>query len=177
MWQWWRKFGQRVLAQQLIGPQHARTVVLKRVGRCNHAFDAQRILRKQGPGNHLLVVDLVVGVGVEQQAHRGAWWLQKLVHDVLRDGGKFWHCVVSSNGPLGHCCHMLRHGWILLLRSWLKAFHQLRRILPPRMQQTICAYVIVGAGSAGCLLANRLSAAVHRVLLLESGPPTSTRYS
>lgn len=38
--------------------------------------------------------------------------------------------------------------------------------------QTSFDYIIVGAGSAGCLLANRLSAnPAHRVLLLEAGGP------
>ena len=45
------------------------------------------------------------------------------------------------------------------------------------VDQQIFDYVIVGAGSAGCVLANRLSSSGRNsVLLLESGPRDTNRW-
>jgi cellobiose dehydrogenase (acceptor) len=43
--------------------------------------------------------------------------------------------------------------------------------------QDIYDYVVVGAGAGGIPIADRLSEAGHKVLLLEKGPPSSGRYN
>ena len=46
-----------------------------------------------------------------------------------------------------------------------------------QINQTTFDYIIVGAGTAGCILANRLSACgKHSVLVLEAGGRTGTQF-
>src|SRR5699024_6517128 len=57
--------------------------------------------------------------------------------------------------------------------AWRQPFHPSKQWSPPPMSES-ADYVIVGAGSAGCVLANRLSeGGKYRVTLLEAGPPDS----
>jgi len=61
------------------------------------------------------------------------------------------------------------------MSSFLKKYFLKRKSL--RSLSPFYDYIIVGAGTAGCLLANRLTAdPTKRTLLIEAGPPDSNLF-